>query len=185
MKRAVGVSLLLAVAVVAAGLLVHVSGLPRGAVAAPPLVLDPELLKEGLPEDEKREKLKVDNSACYVCHGNYDGEELVVTHGKEEVGCIDCHGESNDHRNDEDNITPPDTMYALVEVDDMCGECHDSHDATAREVLERWQQRCPDKAADEVVCTDCHFHHRLERRVVRWNKKTGEVISRQPEQEAP
>ncbi|HYW79846.1 MAG TPA: hypothetical protein VE890_09735, partial [Thermoguttaceae bacterium] len=40
----------------------------------PPLSLD-GFLDEKLPEaTADAPKLKVDNSACYVCHGNYDTE---------------------------------------------------------------------------------------------------------------
>ncbi len=150
------------------------------AVGAPPLKLD-AYLDEKLPEAPKdKVKLKVDNFACYVCHGNYDGEELVVSHGKEAIGCIDCHGKSYDHRNDEDNITPPDKMYPLDEVDNMCGDCHDDHLADARDVIERWQERCPEKSDPKgIVCTDCHYQHRLARRVVRWDKRTGKVLARE------
>jgi formate-dependent nitrite reductase cytochrome c552 subunit len=118
-----------------------------------------------------------DNSACFVCHGNYDEEELALLHAKEEIGCVDCHGDSFDHRNDEDNVTPPDVMYWPARIDEACQECHDTHDVSAREVLKRWQERCPEKRDyKQVVCTDCHGYHRLQRRTVRWNKKTGELI---------
>jgi formate-dependent nitrite reductase cytochrome c552 subunit len=138
-------------------------------------------LDEKLPETpQMKVKLNVDNSACYVCHVNYETDGLVVTHGKEEIGCIDCHGESLDHRNDEDNITPPDIMYPLDTIDEKCWECHDGHDVPATEVIARWQERCPEKTdPKKVVCTDCHFQHRLERRTVRWNKQTGELIVRE------
>jgi hypothetical protein len=146
----------------------------------PPLVIDrnaPLLLDE--PEDKPKKETgpMADNTACYVCHGNYDEEELVLIHAREEVGCIDCHGESFDHRDDEDNVTPPDTMYWPEAIDPACQECHETHDVSAREVLTRWKERCPDKTdAGKIVCTDCHGYHRLAKRSVRWNKKTGELI---------
>jgi len=154
------------------------------AIAAPPLSLD-AYLDEKLPEAPKEKvKLKVDNFSCYVCHGNYDGEELVVSHGKEAIGCIDCHGKSYPHRNDEDNITPPDKMYPLDTVDKMCADCHDEHFASARKVIERWQERCPEKTDPKgIVCTDCHYQHRLNRRTVVWHKTTGEVIPREKKKE--
>ncbi|OHB84395.1 MAG: hypothetical protein A2V98_17380 [Planctomycetes bacterium RBG_16_64_12] len=151
-----------------------------GALAAPPLSLD-GYLDEKLPEAPKKDAaVKVDNSACYVCHGNYEEEELVVSHGKEKTGCIDCHGESLAHRNDEDNVVPPDKMYALSDVNQMCAKCHDTHNAPARKVLERWRERCPAKtSAGEIVCTDCHYRHRLAFRTVWWDKKTGKLIVRE------
>jgi len=152
------------------------------AAAAPPLSLE-GFLDEKLPEREQHApKLKVDNSACYVCHGNLDTDSLVIRHGTDEVGCIDCHGESLAHRNDEDNITPPDHMYSRRAIDAMCRDCHDTHDAAARRVLLRWQQRCPEKTNPrEIVCTDCHFHHKLKYRTVQWNKDTGELLIRKVE----
>jgi hypothetical protein len=147
------------------------------ALAIPPLSLD-GLRGEKLPEAPK-EKVEVtaDNSACYVCHGNYDGEELALIHAKEDVGCDECHGESIDHRNDEDNITPPDVMYPADTIDEKCEECHDTHDVPATKVIARWQKRCPSKTdASELVCTDCHGQHRLKQRTVRWDKKTRKLI---------
>ena len=148
-------------------------------VAAPPLSLD-GLMDEKLPEAPKdKVELNVDNSACFVCHGNYDGESLALTHAKEEIACVDCHGESHDHRNDEDNITPPEKMYAPDGINKMCGECHERHNVEANKVIARWQERCPAKTdPKKIVCTDCHFEHRLKFRTVWWNKKTGELVIR-------
>jgi len=145
----------------------------------PPLSLD-GFLDEELPEASgDAPKLKVDNSACYVCHGNYDGESLVVSHGMEAVGCIKCHGESLAHRDDEDHITPPDVMYAPEDIGKMCAKCHEEHLASAVTVIERWQERCPAKTdPKELVCTDCHYEHRMSFRTVWWNKKTREFIIR-------
>ncbi|GAB6164384.1 hypothetical protein JCM19992_03840 [Thermostilla marina] len=148
------------------------------AEAAPPLSLE-GYLDEKLPEahEAPKHEMNVDNTACYVCHGNYREEPLVLEHGREGVGCIDCHGASDDHRNDEDNITPPDKMYPLEAVDKLCHECHEEHDAAARKVIARWQERCPEKTdPKQIVCTDCHFNHRLPRRLVRWDKHTGKLL---------
>ena len=177
--------ILLSLSIVAFGYFVDSDGDDACALAAPPPLDISKYLDEKLPEAPKEKvKLKVDNFACYVCHGNYDGEEMVVSHGIEAIGCIDCHGKSYEHRNDEDNITPPDKMYPLERVDKMCAVCHDMHDAPARKVLEKWQERCPEKTdPKEIVCTDCHYQHRLERRMVRWNKKTGELIFKDEKQE--
>jgi hypothetical protein len=50
-------------------------------------------------------------------------------------------------------------------------------------VLQKWQERCPEKTdPQQIVCTDCHYQHRLERRMVRWNKTTGELIFKDKEQ---
>jgi hypothetical protein len=179
MKHAAWMTLLVVAAALVSGYVADFGSREVRAVAAPPLKLD-AYLDEKLPEaPKKKSEMKVDNFACYVCHGNYEDEELVLSHGKEEVGCIDCHGKSYPHRNDEDNITPPDKMYPLDTIEEMCGDCHDTHDAPAAKVLARWQERCPAKKdPKQIVCTDCHYKHRLERRTVRWDKKTGRVLSR-------
>ncbi|NQT15568.1 MAG: cytochrome c3 family protein [Planctomycetes bacterium] len=179
MKHAAWLTLLLVAAALVSGYVAILGPEEVRAVAAPPLKLD-AYLDEKLPEaSEKKSEMKVDNFACYVCHGNYEDEELVLSHGKVEVGCIDCHGKSYPHRNDEDNITPPDKMYPLDTIDKMCGTCHETHNAPGAEVVARWKERCPAKTdTKEIVCTDCHYKHRLERRTVRWDKKTGRVLSR-------
>ena len=188
MKHAAWLIALTIAAGVTLGYLFGLPGEDFQAVAAPPLSLE-GLLDEKLPEAPKDPvKLKADNQACYVCHGNYKEDELAVAHGKEDVGCADCHGKSYDHRDDEDNIIPPDVMFPAENIEKCCEECHKEHDAPAWKVVSRWQERCPSKTDPaELVCTDCHFDHRLKRRTVRWDKKTGEVLARQkqPAQVAP
>ena len=156
---------------------------PAKAPPLPALKVDksaPLLLDEPAAKEAKSEAFLRINDACFVCHGNYREEPMAVSHAKEDVSCIDCHGASLAHRNDEDNITPPDKMYPLAKIDAGClAECHDTHDAPAREVLKRWQERCPQKTDfTQIVCTDCHGDHRLPRRTVRWNKATGELLMR-------
>ena len=147
-------------------------GVRARATAVPPLSLDGyrnEKLMEG-PHDSAG--LKEINGGCYVCHGNYRTESLVLSHAKEKVGCIQCHGESLPHQVDEFHRTPPEKMYGPHNVDKMCGECHEEHDAPARKVIERWRQRFPAKAnPKEIVCTDCHFEHRLPSRTVVWDNE--------------
>ena len=105
-------------------------GLRGWAVAAvPPLSLDgyrDEKLPTGRDESAGLKEL---NGGCYVCHGNYRTESLVVSHAKEKVGCIDCHGESLPHQVDEFHRTPPEKMYGPHNVDKMCGQCHDGTSA--------------------------------------------------------
>jgi len=157
------------------------SGGDKEAHAAPPLSLE-GLMDEKLPEPEEKVEVKADNSACYVCHGNYAGEKLALIHAIEDVSCIECHGESLAHRDDEDNVTPPDVMYPTDQIEEKCAECHDEHDVSAREVITRWQKRCPKKTnPSELVCTDCHGQHRLKLRTVRWDKKTRKLIIREEE----
>jgi hypothetical protein len=68
-------------------------------------------------------------------------------------------------------------MYARDAVDGMCRDCHEEHDAPAEEVVRRWAKRCPEKTDPAaIVCTDCHFNHRLTIRTVRWDRKTGALL---------
>ncbi|MBC8870584.1 MAG: cytochrome c3 family protein [Planctomycetes bacterium] len=182
MKYAAPIMLLAAVVIVIFACLAGFSGGDKEAHAAPPLSLE-GLLNEKLPDAPKEKvEVKADNSACYVCHANYDGEKLALIHAIDDVGCIECHGESLAHRDDEDNVTPPDVMYPADRIEEKCAECHDEHDVSAREVITRWQKRCPKKTnPSELVCTDCHGQHRLKLRTVRWDKKTRKLIIRKEE----
>lgn len=119
-----------------------------------------------------------DNTACFVCHANYDEETLAGQHAKANVGCVKCHGESVAHRNDEDNITPPDIMFPTDQIDKECVKCHETHDAPARKVIATWQKRCPAKENPaDLVCTDCHGEHRLKFRTVWWDRKTHKLAT--------
>lgn len=150
--------------------------------ALPPLVIDrgaPLLLDDPSAKPTEDTSYLNINQACFVCHDNYKTESMVVLHAKDSVGCMDCHGPSLAHRNDEDNITPPDIMFPSEKIEDSCVECHDTHDVPAREVITRWQERCPEKTKpSELLCTDCHGEHRLKSRVVRWDKSTGKLIGK-------
>jgi formate-dependent nitrite reductase cytochrome c552 subunit len=123
-----------------------------------------------------------DNQACHVCHTNYQEEPMAVSHAKANVGCVKCHGESLPHRNDEDNITPPDIIFPAGKIDAACKKCHENHDVAAAKVVARWQERCARRLdPSRVVCTDCHGEHRLKLRTVRWDKETRKLISRKVE----
>jgi hypothetical protein len=144
----------------------------------PPLVVDENapLLLDGVDPAAGSHEM-ADNSACFVCHVNYDEEPFALWHAKADVGCVKCHGDSFAHRNDEDNTTPPDKMYPADRIERLCDKCHETHDAPAARVITRWQKRCPEKTdPSTIVCTDCHGQHRLAVRTVKWNKKTGELI---------
>jgi hypothetical protein len=152
--------------------------------ALPSLVVDknaPLLLKEPT-ENEKSfpaaaTRAGADNTACFVCHAGYGEEPLTGWHAIANVGCVDCHGKSYPHRNDENNTTPPDIMYPADGIDLFCQKCHTSHDVPAAKVVARWQQRRSDKTDLKVtVCTDCHGDHRLKLRSVQWDKKTGKLL---------
>jgi hypothetical protein len=145
---------------------------------APPLMLDDGTGFETIDGSG------ADNSRCHVCHLNFAMEKLAVTHAKEDIGCDDCHGDCDAHIDDESWAsggpgTPPEIMYPQERIDGACGECHDTHDAPANAVLQRWQNRCPEKAdASTIVCTDCHGKHRLNPKLRKawWDKKSGKPI---------
>jgi hypothetical protein len=120
------------------------------------------LLDELEPNDANEVKGPVaDNNRCYVCHLNFDGEKLTGMHAKHDVGCEDCHGASDKHCGDEDNITPPDKMFAREAVNDFCKSCHPNGKL----------------GGDKKYCTECHGdEHRMEHRTRRWDKQTGELL---------
>jgi hypothetical protein len=102
------------------------------------------------------------NAACYVCHMTFVREELSRSHLQAEVPCIDCHGLSAAHANDEDiGATLPDVIFKRHEIDASCEECHEEHDVPAREVIARWLER--KRPGPSPVCTDCHGTHKIER----------------------
>jgi hypothetical protein len=149
----------------------------------PPLKVDrsaPLLLDEPKKDAKNPQAGPVaDNSACHVCHTNYQEEPLALLHARADIGCVKCHGQSSAHRNDEDNITPPDVIYPASKIDAMCKKCHEEHNVPAAKVVARWQQRCPGKTdPSQIVCTDCHGDHRLKLRTVRWDKETRKLLSR-------
>lgn len=115
-----------------------------------------------------------DNSFCYVCHINYDGEELTLGHEKAGIGCSQCHGRSSNHSSDERNITPPDIMYPKAKINPSCMSCH-PRDKLAQE--DAHEPILSSKATQQRYCTDCHGErHRIKVRTIRWNKATGELL---------
>ncbi|MHC4324256.1 MAG: cytochrome c3 family protein [Planctomycetota bacterium] len=151
----------------------------------PPLVVDldaPLLLDEPTEEQETSAGITtravVENTACFVCHANYSSEALASRHARANIGCSGCHGQSFAHRNDENNTTPPETMYPAEKIDSFCQGCHKSHDVPPGKVVAHWIKRNPDKTeSDKIVCTDCHGDHRIKVRTIIWDKKTGELLS--------
>lgn len=150
------------------------------AVAVPPLSLE-GYLDEKLPEaPAKPADHFAPNEPCYVCHGNLREDALVQKHGRKKVGCIKCHGPSENHRNDEDNIIPPDKMFGGDAIDRLCRRCHKKHDVPARKVVERLRARkLGTTPTGQLTCTACHFNHHLAHRTVRWDRETGKVLSRE------
>ncbi len=137
-------------------------------LAEAPLLLDDE--HEHLLLGSSMEEIAggADNRRCYVCHVNYLQDEIAVTHARAGIGCADCHGESDEHIDDESWSwggpgTAPDIMYVRVEINSSCFGCHSastlSRGAHHSVVL---------TGSNEKVCTDCHGDHRLPIRRTEW-----------------
>jgi hypothetical protein len=127
-----------------------------------------------IAEQRTEDRLAADNSFCYVCHLNYDGEQLALDHERAGIGCTECHGQSLDHCNDENNITPPDVMYPRAKINSSCMSCHPKdkigHEDAHRSILSG-------ATTQQKHCPDCHgTDHRLSIRTVRWDKETGELL---------
>ena len=129
----------------------------KAAEAEPAKPADPA--KPAEPSGEQIDPMSV-NATCYVCHMTFVREEISKVHFKEKVTCVECHGTSAPHANDEHiGATKPDITYRRDQVDAMCEKCHETHDAPAHEVIARYVERKP--PASPVVCTDCHGEHKI------------------------
>ena len=116
--------------------------------------LEAKLLRVRPLNREKHVNVPSPNSACYVCHANFEGEPISKTHKDNDVACAACHGPSLAHRSDEDNVTTPDVMYARGEVEPACLKCHKRH---KDEKKRKDGKGAPPKNA---ICTDCHGTHK-------------------------
>ena len=139
------------------------------------------------PKDAKPVAPSVaENAACFVCHDNFQEEELVTQHAVGDTGCVDCHGKSYAHRNDENNTTPPDVMFPRDKIEASCVDCHDTHDAPASKVIARLRERMPRiSETQNLVCTDCHGHHKLAHRTVVWDRATRKLLTGKQDAPAP
>lgn len=117
---------------------------------------------------EAEEAILKSNSACMVCHIDFDEEELTVQHQKADVMCARCHGPCLAHMNDEMAATGPDLVFGRAEVDHMCLQCHLTHrnrhnDKKAFEAFfEKWRgKRRPNGQLimKGAICMDCHGRH--------------------------
>lgn len=128
----------------------------------------------------------VANPFCFACHADFDGEEFALNHELAGIGCERCHGESERHRSDEANVTPPEIMYPEARINPTCMMCHPRGDiqhvkdhepllAGAETIFDEKAEGST--AAEKKYCTDCHgTGHRMNVRTIRWNKATGELI---------
>ena len=136
----------------------------------PLLLLDDEplLLLDDGPDEDSSTGLMADNSRCFVCHINYMEEDIAVTHARVNMGCANCHGESDEHIADESwasggNGTAPDIMYPRAKINPFCMGCH------PREKIDSEQHKpLFTDTTEEKYCTDCHGEHRLTNRKCKW-----------------
>ena len=108
-----------------------------------------------------------------MCHINYEDEELAVRHAQAQIGCERCHGASDAHCSDEDNITPPDVMYPRAELNASCMQCHRRDTIDLKPHRPLFEGTAPLRKRH---CTDCHGEHRLGYRTRHWDKATGELL---------
>jgi len=103
---------------------------------------------------------------------NYEEEVLTFVHARGDIGCEQCHGSSDAHCSDEDNITPPDIMYPAAKIDSFCMSCHPEGkiDIPVHKTV------LADIDKKEGYCTECHGEHRLGYRTRKWDKTTGELL---------
>ena len=139
----------------------------------PPLVVDtsePLLLEDPSEDQAATTKAAGENMACFVCHANYMGEFLTEHHAKASVGCVNCHGDSFAHRNDENNTTPPEIMYSAEKIDPFCKGCHDAHDVPPKKIIATWMKQKSKKP--NVTCKGCHKEDDVppEKVVSRWKE---------------
>jgi len=156
-------------AAVAVGVVACRQGAEHEADEEPLLLLDDNGDTKGLGEPGGP---VADNSRCHVCHINYADEALAFVHARADISCEQCHGPSDAHCSDEDNITPPDIMYPVAKINPSCTGCHSKEKidiAVHKGVLTYTGTR-------EGCCTECHGEHRLEHRTRRWDKATGVLI---------
>ncbi len=145
----------------AAGTLLVIAGCEGVGVGVAPRPAEPP------PADEAE---VAPNDMCHVCHIPYAEEPLAVVHDKAKIWCIECHGLSAEHMQDENiGATPADIAYKKHQVDPMCSKCHKpkKHPKVTEKV--RTKRLAESKKAQEKikgrqvevtgVCTDCHGSH--------------------------
>lgn len=133
---------------------------------------------------KKTKEVFVANVFCSACHYGFADENLARTHEKAGVGCERCHGESERHRSDEANVTPPEIMYPRDKINPTCMMCHPRHEIRhmpSHKMLLAGAKTALDPASEsddhQTVCTTCHAReHRITVRTIRWNKATGERL---------
>lgn len=142
-------------------------------------------IAENAGEKQAAKAVFTANQFCAACHYGFMDEALASTHEKAGIGCERCHGESERHRSDEDNITPPEIMYPKNKINPTCMMCHPRHEirnVTSHEPLLSGAKTIFDSDSNndggQLYCTTCHAkEHHINVRTIRWNKATGELLN--------
>ncbi len=139
--------------------------------------------KEQSVEEQTEKETFVANAFCIVCHYAFGEEELALNHERVGIGCERCHGESERHRSDEDNITPPEIMYPKAKINPTCMMCHPRgkirHVSDHASFLAGAETIFDKSNGQKQYCTDCHVKdHRINVRTIRGNKATGELLEK-------
>ena len=140
--------------------------------------------EEAAAETQAAEKTFTANVFCAACHYTFANEELAKTHEEAGIGCERCHGESERHRSDEDNVTPPEIMYPKDKINPTCMMCHPRHEiehVDHHEQLLAGAKTIFDSDSEtkgwQLYCTTCHAkEHRVNLRTIKWNQATGELL---------
>jgi len=138
-----------------------------------PLLLDEPIVRQFCRTAVVTTRAASANTACFVCHANYKTESLANDHAKADIGCVNCHGQSSAHQNDENNITPPETIYSADKIDPFCRSCHKAHNISPKNIIARWLKRNPDKTAPTCRGQGCHETDDVppEKVVARWMER--------------
>jgi hypothetical protein len=148
--------------------------------ALPPLKVkkDAPRLETGPPP-----KSTMPATICLDCHRTYYADSFAILHSRQGIRCVDCHGPSEAHKNDEGNITPPDVMFARDDINTACRKCHSVRNRAIPAPISR--KRHGEIARIEpkdVMCMDCHGQkHLLFLRNIQWDKKTHKLLPKQGE----
>jgi hypothetical protein len=134
-----------------------------------PLLLDDEplLLPDEGSQTNQPDGPQADNSRCFVCHINYMQEDIAALHARANIGCVGCHGQSDEHIADESwasggKGTAPDIMYPRPKINPSCMVCH------TKDKIDNDRHKPLFANLEKMVCTDCHGSHRLEVRKCKW-----------------
>jgi len=148
------------------------------------------------PPVEPKFYKKADNAKCFDCHIylNREKEPLIVLHQAVNVGCVDCHGKSQEHMDDESGETAPDIIFAKEVINQSCAKsgCHTEKKLKEVKSHKRWYAQADQIAIlkkasaaakvefhdfrDKKYCTDCHGNHTIPDRNKKWDKKTRKLI---------